>query len=173
MTGLLDHVRFQGRSHRSALRMERKSVAAKSLAEPRRISTVELSGDEARLCQAILTPVELAPGDLRPAPLARRLHAVLRAIRVRDARQALTLVEHSAEAHCRALAALLIGHTLPFRDESVFESLRRFVVPRLDVRPRVWSLGCSRGLELLSVLMLLEERRTLAEHCPWQRPPRN
>jgi chemotaxis methyl-accepting protein methylase len=68
------------------------------------------------------------------------------------------LVEHSADAHRRALSALLIGHTLPFRDESVFGSLREFVIPRLDPRPRVWSMGCSRGLELLSVALLLEER---------------
>lgn len=158
MTSLLAHVRFQGRTHRSVVRTERKSVAPKSPGVLRRISTVELAGDEARLCEAILARSGLALDDLRPAPLARRVHAVLRALRVRDACQALALVEQSTEAQRRALSALLIGHTLPFRDGCVYGSLRRFVIPRLEARPRVWSLGCSRGLELLSIALLLEER---------------
>lgn len=122
------------------------------------MSTVALAGDEARLCETILAHAGIAARDLRPAPLARRLHAVLRALRVRDAQQAIALVDTSPDAHRRALSTLLIGHTLPFRDESVFGSLRRFIVPRLDARPRVWSLGCSRGLEMLSVSLLLAER---------------
>lgn len=158
MTSLLAHVRFQGRAHRSASRPGRKPLAAETPGAARRATHIELAGDETRLLDAILTQGGLELHDLRPAPLARRLHAVLRALRVRDARQALALVERSAESHRRALSALLIGHTLPFRDESVFQSLRRFVVPRLEARPRVWSIGCSRGLELLSVSLLLEER---------------
>lgn len=124
----------------------------------RRSPAVELAPDDVRLCEAILARAGISLGDFRSAPLARRVQAVLRAIRACDARQALSLVEHSIDAHRRALSALLIGHTLPFRDESVFASLREFVIPRLDARPRVWSMGSSRGLELLSVVLLLEER---------------
>jgi len=158
MTGLLAHVRFQGRTHRPTVRPERKPLAAQRPTTASRISSVQVSGDDACLLNAILSPTGMAVHNLRPAPLARRIHAVLRAVRACDARQALALVEQSAEAHRRALSALLIGHTLAFRDESVFQSLRRFVIPRLDARPRVWSIGCSRGLELLSVALLLEER---------------
>ena len=156
MTSLLAHVRFHGRSHRGAMRAERKSAAAESVRRP--LSNVSLAGDEARLCEAILARTGMTLRDLRHAPLARRMYAVLRALHVRDAEQAIARIETSPDAQRRALSALLIGHTLPFRDESVFSTLRRLVVPRLDARPRVWSLGCSRGLELLSVALLFEQR---------------
>jgi chemotaxis methyl-accepting protein methylase len=133
-------------------------MEGKLAAIDRRKTPVTLGHDEARLCEAVLTRAGMGVSDLRSAPLARRIHAVLRTLRVRDPRQAVALVEQSAESHRRALAALLIGHTVAFRDESVFSSIRRFVIPRLAARPRVWSLGCSRGLELLSILLLLEER---------------
>ncbi|RWD90559.1 CheR family methyltransferase [Mesorhizobium sp.] len=58
---------------------------------------------------------------------------------------------------------LLIGVTSFFRDTQAFESLERFVIPKLfeDRKPdetiRVWVPGCATGEEAYSIAMLLKE----------------
>jgi chemotaxis methyl-accepting protein methylase len=103
----------------------------------------------------------------KPEMLVRRLPACLRAVRAASPAHARSLLQHNPALLWTSLGALLIGVTGFFRDESVFESLRRDPLPSLlrnaAGRPlRVWSAGCSDGAELYSAAMLLAEAGALA-----------
>src|SRR4051812_36303233 len=93
----------------------------------------------------------------KPETLTRRLPACLRAVRATSAAQARAVLRRNPDLVGPALDALLIGVTSFFRDEGVFDALRRRVLPDVVrrwraggcVRPlRVWSVGCSSGAEL-------------------------
>lgn len=124
-----------------------------------------LTPDEHRLIAATLAAAGLDAAHYRAGPFRRRLPAVLRALRVADAAEAARRVAADpAQAH-RALETLLIGHTEPFRDPDTFLDLRATVLPELLAGRqglRVWSVGCSAGIELLSAALLLAERDALS-----------
>ena len=70
------------------------------------------------------------------------------------------MLEHRPELLPAAVSSLLIGVTSFFRDESVFDTLRTAVLPKLasQGRPlRVWSAACAGGAELYSVAILLAQ----------------
>lgn len=125
-----------------------------------------LAADEARLVQSVLASVGVDAAAYRAAPLRRRIPAVLRAMRAATPDRATdTLTGNDGSLADRALNSLLIGHTEAFRDAEPFDELRQRVLPELTsggVGLRVWSVGCSRGMELLSVALLLAERGVLA-----------
>src|SRR5690348_4661283 len=74
------------------------------------------------------------------------------------------LVRRDARARERFRRMLAISVTGRFRDPHQFELLSSTVLPDLLTRfdgLRVWSAGCSNGLELLSVAMLLDRAGAL------------
>jgi chemotaxis methyl-accepting protein methylase len=101
----------------------------------------------------------------KPETLARRLPAGLRALGATSPAQARATLERHPHLTSAALDAMLIGVTRFFRDETVFTSLRRRILPELlrrrsagEGRPvRIWSAGCSDGAELYSVALLLAD----------------
>jgi chemotaxis methyl-accepting protein methylase len=101
----------------------------------------------------------------RPESLARRLPACLRALGARTLPHARAILEHDKGLMQTAVSAMLVGVTSFFRDPSVFDTLRRHILPQL-ARARaglyVWSAGCSDGSELYSVGMILAEMSLLA-----------
>jgi len=99
----------------------------------------------------------------RSFPLARRLPACLRALRVRSIQEAHALVEGNSEKKRLAINSLLIGTTEFFRDPQVFHQIREKVLPSFTGKaPRVWSVACSDGSELYSMALLLEQAGLLA-----------
>jgi chemotaxis methyl-accepting protein methylase len=159
MTKLLEHVRFEGRRTTSSARILGSSGQIGRHSQLAKRSEAALQADEHELIELLFSHLGLQVTDFREAPLKRRLHAVLRALRCDTVDHAIERVTRSEASAQRALAALVIGHTLPFRDVEVFRHLADSVVPQLGPVPRVWSIGCSRGLELLSVALLLDRQR--------------
>jgi chemotaxis methyl-accepting protein methylase len=161
-------LRFEGRPGRDAADDAiscRTSGARRPHATPARRDEPPLNAAEARLVDAALAVAGLDPAAYRTGPFRRRLPAVLRALR----ETSVTVAGNRAVAEPalaeRALDALLIGHTEPFRDADAFAHLRSAVLPQLAAERaglRVWSVGCSGGVELLSAALLLAERGLLA-----------
>ena len=130
------------------------------------VAAEPLPADSEGLFRWLFARAGLSFRHYKPETLRRRLPACLRAVRATSATQARALLRRNPELIGPALDALLIGVTSFFRDEGVFESLRRRVLPELVrrwraggcARPlRVWSVGCSNGAELYSVALLLVE----------------
>lgn len=119
-----------------------------------------LSTDEESFARWVLAHEKIRFDWFRPAILKRRIQSCLRLTRTSspiDARRYLRSNPHFIPA---ATSALLIGVTSFFRDEQVFEVLRRQIIPTFAAsgrRLRVRSVGCSSGEELYSVAILLEQ----------------
>ncbi|WP_193213569.1 CheR family methyltransferase [Luteolibacter marinus] len=105
----------------------------------------------------VLRTAGLRPEGYRTTPLVRRIPACLRAVRAGSKDAALEMiVDHPAKLQT-AVNALLIGTTSFFRDTATFSHLADDIVPRLAAEarlPRVWSVACSDGSELVSVALL-------------------
>jgi len=156
-------LRFEGRPRRHREGPETPPPQP-TLRNGRRTDELALSEPERVLAARVLSEAGLALAAYRGSPLRRRLPAVLRALRTADFQVAATKIEHNPELARRALNTLLIGHTTPFRDIEVFAALRNGILPALLQRktsPRIWSVGCSGGEELLSVALLLAEAQRL------------
>ncbi|HKL10975.1 MAG TPA: CheR family methyltransferase [Clostridia bacterium] len=69
----------------------------------------------------------------------------------------------SREFYCHFIDAMSIGHTSFFRDREFYRILRENVIKRLAVHPhfKVWSAGCSGGMEPYSIAMLLMDEGLL------------
>jgi len=101
----------------------------------------------------------------RSLPLARRLPACLRALRVKSIAEAHEEVERNPEKKRVAIDSLLIGTTEFFRDPEVFQQIREKVLPSFTGKaPRVWSVACSDGSELYSMALLLEQAGLLGNN---------
>ncbi len=108
----------------------------------------------------------LDAGAYRSKGLERRLAACLRSLHASSTEAAQALLERDPELVPKAVDAVLIGVSGFFRDEAVFEYLRRAVLPELlRGRPglRVFSAGCSGGQELYSIGLLLDELGALKD----------
>ena len=119
-----------------------------------------LSERDEALVGWILRQVGLIPSNYKPATLARRFPACLRALRCADAAAARKQIERNPVLVAVAVNALVIGVTSFFRDPNVFRALADSVLPDLLTAPgplRVWSAGCSDGQEVYSLAMLLAE----------------
>ncbi len=118
----------------------------------------------------VLARAGLKPDAYRPEPLARRVRACLRALRVSSTDDAEQLLASVPELLPRATSALVIGVTEFFRDAVVFQALAEEVLPALLRRApgiTVGSLACADGRELYSVAMLLAERGALGQSRLW------
>ena len=149
-------------------------LAAESAGRPRPAKTAARPGtDEANALRAILASViganHLDASQYTQSTFERRVFR-----RMRE-RQCGSLVEYAELVHddrseARALSeALLIGVTDFFRDDGVFASMARLVMPELvrraeqENRPvRVWAPGCASGEEAYSLAILLAE--STADH---------
>lgn len=164
---LLDHVRFEGRPKAGPTRSPwAGAVSTLPMAVPP--SVCQLQEAERAFVAELFQTAGLSLEDYRVSPVRRRLRAALRVARCQNVEQALLAIRVNPALARRALAALLIGHTQAFRDSDVFQTLQNVVIPRLgslqslgQPAPRVWSVGCSRGLEILSVALLLAEQGLL------------
>lgn len=109
--------------------------------------------------------VGLDASTYRTAFLERRISACLRALRVDSTEAAQAALEQKPGRIRSAVDTILIGVSSFFRDEAVFEQLRRTVLPDL-LRGRdglrVCSVGCSEGHELYSTAILVDSLGCLA-----------
>lgn len=150
------HVFFRGASN-TGRGLKKPSIVVRAVSQPPARS--QPTEDAATLfLRRILTKAGLNPLLYRAMPLARRLPACLRALRVDTCAAAEQLLVTKPALVPKALESLLIGTTELFRDPPVFAQLEQDVLPKLLQRtsgPRIWSAGCSEGAELYSVAMLL------------------
>lgn len=107
----------------------------------------------------LFAEVGLCAGHYRPESLRRRMPACLRALHVETVADARRLLRRNKHLVPVAINALLLGVTEFFRDAAVFHNLKARLERRgVGHRPvRIWSAGCSAGLELYSVAILLAE----------------
>ncbi len=70
---------------------------------------------------------------------------------------------HDRAARERLIDALIVKKTSLFRDPACFRLLRDQVIPYLQTFPyfRIWHAGCSTGLEVISMAILLREANLL------------
>lgn len=124
-----------------------------------------VSSHEAAFVMKIFRSAGFDPANYRLHPLARRIPACFRALRVETLDEALELVKKSPESLSVAVHSMLIGTTSFFRDEPVFEQLREQVIPSIiadRTEPKIWSIACSEGAELYSVAMLFAEQQPVS-----------
>lgn len=124
---------------------------------------VKLQGEDRELMSWLLEQAGVRVSHYRPESLARRVPACLRVLRANSPAHARAILERNRPLLNHALGAVLIGVTSFFRDAQVFKDLDERVLAPLTERARirVWSVGCSDGMELYSVMMLLAERGVL------------
>jgi hypothetical protein len=142
------------------LAASQKDLVAK--AEP----NCNLSAETAAFLEWLFAQAGLEARRYRPETLQRRLPACLRALRVRSAAQARRLLEETPALVGTALGAMLVGVTWFFRDVSVFDMLRNYVIPTVVAKRKAlyaWSAGCSDGAELYSLALLLAESDLTSE----------
>jgi chemotaxis methyl-accepting protein methylase len=122
-----------------------------------------LQGEDREFLDWLLDRAGVSVSHYRPESLARRLPACLRILRANSPAHARTVIERNSNLTGRAIGAVLIGVTSFFRDKQVFEDLDHHVLSKLADRAaaRIWSVGCSDGMELYSVAMQLAERGAL------------
>lgn len=116
------------------------------------------------MVRGILRRAGVDADTYRSPALARRLPALLRALRVSNLGAAAAAVAADPAALARAVDTLMVGVTEFFRDAPVFQALDGEILPERLAhrpRPRVWSVGCSSGAELYSMAILLAERGRL------------
>lgn len=138
----------------------RSGVAVKSVPTVRPPPAPATDPETREFIHRVLACSGLDPAFYRIEPLARRIPACLRALRVRGLDDARRRIERDARMRSLALATLVIGVTEFFRDPAVFDFLHDHVIPeagRRADRLRIWSAGCSDGAELYSSAMLLAE----------------
>jgi chemotaxis methyl-accepting protein methylase len=119
-----------------------------------------LSSDERSFVTWLFEQAGLCARHYRQETILRRLPACLRLIRVPSVRDARRTLELNRALIPAAVDALVIGVTSFFRDEAVFTALADRILPELlQNKPsvRIWSVGCSDGQEMYSVIMLLAE----------------
>lgn len=91
--------------------------------------------------------------------IRRRIRHGMQAVGERTVSALIPRVLHDPEQMRQLLRSLVVNVTEMYRDPSMFKSFREKVVPFLRTYPhiRIWHAGCSRGEEVLSMAILLEE----------------
>jgi chemotaxis protein methyltransferase CheR len=124
-------------------------------------ATVEsLDPETARFYRRLFESRGLQVGRYRPAVLARRKPACLRAMGVTSVAEATAALDRG-ELVERGLQAVMIGVTSFFRDDAMYAALDELVLTLAGTRSRglrLLSVGCSDGAELYSLAILLLER---------------
>ena len=125
----------------------------------------ELGYEEETFLRWVFSRAGLDVRHYRMETLRRRLPSCLRVLKTGSPYEARQLLLHNPQLLQTSITTLVIGVTSFFRDFSVFEDLRQHVLPWLvngrSTAPRILSVGCSDGLELYSVAMLLADLRVL------------
>jgi chemotaxis protein methyltransferase CheR len=119
-----------------------------------------LDPETARFYGRLFESRGLQVGRYRPAVLARRERACLRAMGVASVAEAASALDRD-ELVERGLQAVMIGVTSFFRDGAMYAALDDLVLTLAATRTRglrVLSVGCSDGAELYSLAILLAER---------------
>ncbi len=101
----------------------------------------------------------------RKSTLIRRVDSRIRETRSMNCRNYLSYLKKNPSEYERFLEALTINVTDFFRDKSVFNTLKRNILPDIiqNIKDkkrkamRIWSIGCSRGQEPYSIAILLKE----------------
>jgi chemotaxis methyl-accepting protein methylase len=129
-------------------------------------NSAPLEGDESAFIRFVLAAGGLNMADYRNEPLQRRLSSCLCFLRADSLATARARLVAEPRLIPGAINALLLGVTSFFRDECVFTAIAERVIPELSRRRRpvnIWSLGCSDGSELYSVVMLFAAAEQLAD----------
>jgi len=101
----------------------------------------------------------------RKSTLIRRVDSRIRETRSINCRNYLSYLKKNPSEYERFLEALTINVTDFFRDKSVFNTLKRNILPDIiqNIKDkkrkamRIWSIGCSKGQEPYSMAILLKE----------------
>ena len=122
-----------------------------------------LQGEDREFLSWLLKRAGVSVSHYRSESLARRLPACLRVLRANSPAHARAIIERNHALAGAAIGSVLIGVTSFYRDAQVFRDLDQLVLSKLTERPtiRVWSAGCSDGMELYTVAMQLAERHVL------------
>lgn len=120
-------------------------------------------GNLERLVTKVLDDRGLDLSQYRRAYIERRVAARLRALNIHTYRQYSDELDRNPAEYERLIDTITINVTEFFRDKTVWEILRREVVPDLLAHKRrrrsrtirVWSAGCATGEEAYSIGMLL------------------
>src|SRR5947208_465716 len=152
------HINFADRLNFSArpLDLAPRTSANPDIEEP-------LQAEDREFLDWLLKRAGVSVAHYRPASLARPLPACLRILRASSPSHGRAIIERNPSLTCTAIGAVLIGVTSFFRDARVFEDLDQLVLANFEGgrSARIWSVGCSDGMELYSVAMQLAERRVL------------
>jgi chemotaxis methyl-accepting protein methylase len=160
----LSYIRFEGKTPDRPHYSFAEGACSATLAGPPPAGEERLDG----LVTWVLGLAGLDAAAYRPEPLARRLPACLRALKVHSAHAARSLLERRPQLVTKVVSSLLIGVTEFFREPDVFDLLRTQVLPELAGGRqglRVWSAACSTGAELYSMAILLSEAGLLEQSC--------
>src|SRR5262245_594012 len=156
----LTHVRFHGTTT-AQLRAAHHRVPARAANDERHQRNITSTPPSAvgLLATSVLRRGGVNPAHYRNGPLARRVPACLRALKVECEAMALARVSEQPSANGAALEAFLIGVSAFFRDPAVFDKLRTELTTLAagTGTRRILSVGCSSGAELYSVAILLAE----------------
>ena len=97
----------------------------------------------------------------KPATLERRLRRRMQGVGIDTFDGYLDYLQVHPDEFASLFNTILINVSSFFRDPNMWASIRAHVIPELVADPsspiRVWSAGCSSGLEVYSVAMLLAE----------------
>jgi chemotaxis protein methyltransferase CheR len=136
------------------------SLPARRSPAPSAATLESLDPETSRFYRRLFESRGLQVGRYRPAVLARRERACLRAMGVASVAEGASALERD-ELVERGLQAVMIGVTSFFRDTAMYDALGDLVLTLAATGtrgPRVLSVGCSDGAELYSLGILLAER---------------
>jgi chemotaxis protein methyltransferase CheR len=146
----LEHIRFEGKAA--------NCLKPAQGFNPHSVSMIVQEPLHAFVAWA-LESAGLSADAYRAAPMHRRLPSCLRTLKAASVSEAWSLMLHANSVE-RVIDSLMIGVTEFFRDAAVFDALREIIAGKLAIQQgpiRIWSAGCSNGVELYSMAMLLAE----------------
>jgi len=123
-----------------------------------------LSDDEESFLRFLFKEAGLDLYKYRLGTLKRRIGACLRALNASTFADARRVVQQKPALLAPAISTMVIGVTSFFRDSSVWEQMRKEVIPELfkgRYGLAIWCLGCSDGHELYSLAIMLAEMKLL------------
>ncbi len=121
-----------------------------------------------RLIQMIRNEIGLDCSHYKPGYLKRRVAVRMRATQSQDYRAYEKILASNREEYDLLLDRLTINVSHFFRDVTVFEEMKKSVLPRLAQKSsvRIWSAGCANGEEPYSLAMLFDKE--FPKHKHWE-----
>ncbi|MEZ7985160.1 MAG: CheR family methyltransferase, partial [Pseudomonadales bacterium] len=99
----------------------------------------------------------------KPSTINRRIDRRLAVHQISNLKNYVKFLQHTPAEVDALFYDLLIGVTHFFRDKQAFNTLEKYIIPKLfsevseDKVIRIWSVGCSTGEEAYSIAILLRE----------------